>query len=193
MAKMTFTLQCRLEYFPSLVKGAIMRIIYQTLLSFLIIKLSRGDLLGLFGCEVAKPECPNDNVTFYFYTRETAKNPKLLSLNEPESFKSANFIENRPLIILIHGYTGDHDYSPNSHIRPAFFQRDEFNIVSIDYKPLAKYPCYLSAVRNIQTISNCTAQFIDYIIDNDFFSIEYIHLIGFSLGAQVMRLWWKCD
>lgn len=162
-----------------------MRIIYKTLFLFLILRISQGQSLGFFGCVTTKPECPNENVTFYFYTRETAENPKLLSLNEPESFNSANFIADRPLIILIHGYTGDHDYSPNSHIRPAFFERDEFNIVSIDYKTLAKYPCYLSAVRNIQTVSNCTAQFIDYIIDNDIFNVDSIHVIGFSLGAQV--------
>jgi pimeloyl-ACP methyl ester carboxylesterase len=160
--------------------------IYTTLFSIFIFRIANGQSLGFLGCVTTTPECPNENVTFYFYTRETAENPKLLSLTQPETFTSANFIVDRPLIILIHGYTGDHDYSPNSHIRPAFFERDEFNIVSIDYKPLAKYPCYLSAVRNIQTVSNCTAQFIDYIIDNEIFSLESIHVIGFSLGAQVI-------
>lgn len=169
-----------------------MRIIYKTLLSLFILGYSHGQSLGLLGCVTTKPECPNENVTFYFYTRETANNPKLLSISESESFSSANFIEDRPLIVLIHGYTGDHDYSPNSHIRPAFFEQDEFNIVSVDYKPLATYPCYLSAVRNIQTVSNCTAQLIDYIIDNDIFPLESIHVIGFSLGAQVTHaLWWS--
>lgn len=140
---------------------------------------------GSFGCITAIQECPNENVLFYFYTRNTSNNPLILSLKDKDSIKNANFLQDRPLIILIHGYTGDRNYSPNSHIRPAFFQKGEFNIISIDYANLAKYPCYFSAVKNIQTVSNCTAQLLDFILDTGVFNINSIHVIGFSLGAQV--------
>ncbi|KAG5675550.1 hypothetical protein PVAND_005446 [Polypedilum vanderplanki] len=153
-----------------------------------LIKYSITQSSNLFGCLITQPECPNSNISFYLYTRETQDNPMRLDLNEPTSVKNAKYAQHQPLIIIIHGYTGDKDYSPNSHLRPAYFQRGEFNIISVDYNELAKYPCYFSAVTNTRTVANCTAQLIDFIIDNEIFNIESIHVIGFSLGAQTAGL-----
>lgn len=150
--------------------------------AYFVKKYTHSQSTGYFGCISTHQECPNENVTFFLYTRSTADNPELLDLR---TIKNANFVKDRPMILLIHGYTGDKDYSPNSHIRPAIFQKDDFNVISIDYSVLAEYPCYLTAVQNLPTIANCTAQFLDFIIDNQIFSIDSIHVIGFSLGAQV--------
>jgi pimeloyl-ACP methyl ester carboxylesterase len=144
----------------------------------------KGCVPTIFECYKTTEICPNNNITFYLYTRNSENNPQLLDLRNPESVIQANFIKNKKLIFLIHGYTGDKDYSPNSHIRPALFQKDDFNVISIDYSPLAKYPCYFSAVGNLPTVANCSAQFLDFIIDNELFDIDSIHVIGFSLGAQ---------
>jgi pimeloyl-ACP methyl ester carboxylesterase len=138
----------------------------------------------IFGCYKTAEVCPNDNITFYLYTRSSENDPQLLNLSDPDSVTNANFVKDKKLIFLIHGYTGDKDYSPNSHIRPALFQKDDFNVVSIDYSPLAKYPCYFTAVDNLPTVANCSAQFLDFIIDQELFDIDSIHVIGFSLGAQ---------
>lgn len=154
-------------------------------IAYFLKKYTHSQSTGYLGCLTTNKECPNDNISFFFYTKSTSKNPIVLDLKRKETFINANFIKDRPLILLIHGYTGDKDYSPNSHIRPALFQRDDFNVISLDYSVLAKYPCYITAVGNLPTIANCTAQFLDYIIDNQFFSIDSIHVIGFSLGAQV--------
>lgn len=139
----------------------------------------------LFGCKVTQPECPNTDITFFLYTRDTQDDPVQLDLSDPSSVIRANYAINRPLKVLIHGFTGHKDYSPNSHLRPAYFEHNEYNIVSVDYKQLAKSPCYISAVRNLQTVANCTAQLLNFFIDYNVFSLDYIHVIGFSLGAQV--------
>ena len=140
----------------------------------------------LMGCVETQPQCPNENITFWFYTREKEWEPTVISLKDPESFELANFIKDRPLKIIIHGYTNSHDDAPNNYLRPAFFEKDEFNIISVDYESLAEAPCYISAVKNIQTVANCTAQLINYVIDNNIFSMDAIHVIGYSLGAQVI-------
>jgi pimeloyl-ACP methyl ester carboxylesterase len=135
-------------------------------------------------CFFIPPQCPNKNITFHLYTRDTQEKPHQLDLNKPKTITRAKFAKNRPLIILIHGYTGDKDYSPNMQVRPAYFKKNEFNVVSVDYKNLVLEPCYPFAVTNLPTVANCTAQLLDFVMDRNIFSLESIHVIGFSLGAQ---------
>uniref|UniRef100_A0A1B0CT57 Lipase domain-containing protein n=2 Tax=Lutzomyia longipalpis TaxID=7200 RepID=A0A1B0CT57_LUTLO len=92
------------------------------------------------------------------------------------------------VVILIHGYTGDHDYSPNSDIRPALFNYSEYNVISVDYGPIAESPCYLSSVRNLKVVANCTAQLIDHMVDQEISPLSAFHPIGFSLGAHVVGM-----
>lgn len=37
----------------------------------------------------------------------------------PESIEYARWVKGQPVKVLIHGYTGDKDYSPNTEIRPG--------------------------------------------------------------------------
>jgi pimeloyl-ACP methyl ester carboxylesterase len=135
----------------------------------------------LFGCFFTESRCPNENVTFHFYTRELQDSPLEINLHQ---LNSAIFLPNRPLIIIIHGYTGHRDDHPNPQLREAFFKRDNFNIISVDYMNLAPSPCYIHAVENLQTVANCTANLIDFLVDQELFTLDDIHVIGFSLGAQ---------
>ncbi|XP_055633634.1 lipase member H-A-like [Toxorhynchites rutilus septentrionalis] len=137
-----------------------------------------------FNCVNTERRCPNENVTFWLYTRETQKNPTQLNMFEPNTIKGAPFAFGRPLIVLIHGYTGHRDYAPNPTIRPAYLAYDEFNVISLDYNPLAQEPCYHHAVRNLPTVANCTAHLLDYMISQEMFTLSDIHVVGFSLGAQ---------
>ena len=136
-------------------------------------------------CVFTPAQCPNRNITFYLYTRATKDYPTQLDMYKPRNVLSAQYVKERPLIVIIHGYTGHHNFAPNDHIRPAFFKEDDFNIISVDYEPLAKEPCYPHAVENLPTVANCTAQLLDFLIDWKIFSLESIHVIGFSLGAKL--------
>lgn len=135
-------------------------------------------------CFFAEPKCPNKDVEFFLYTRESQDRPTKLDLSAPETVFTAKFVRGRPLIVMIHGYTGHKDFSPNKYLRPAYFRRDNFNIISLDYNNLAKEFCYITAVNNLPTVANCTAQLLDFLIDKNIFSLDAIHVIGFSLGAQ---------
>ncbi|XP_049778093.1 inactive pancreatic lipase-related protein 1-like [Schistocerca cancellata] len=145
---------------------------------------------GLFGrlfenCLSPPMECPNENIKFFLYTRETQDSPHLLDVNDPSSFKSAGFVKGKPLKILIHGYTGHRDFSPNTEIRPAYLQNGEYNVISVDYGPLAQEPCYIQAAYNTPLVGKCTAQLLDKLIDDGVVPLSDVHVIGFSLGAQV--------
>ncbi len=139
-------------------------------------------------CVTVPRICPNNDITFHLYTRETQDSPTQLDMNHPEDVKCANFVPGRPLIFLVHGYTGHKDFAPNNNIRPAYFESGDFNIISVDYGPIAKEPCYIQAVSNLKTVANCSAQLINYLVDEEIFDIDSIHVIGFSLGAQTSGL-----
>lgn len=116
--------------------------------------------------------------------RGTQTSPHLLDMKNLGTISSANFIPNRPLIVLIHGYTGHKDFPPNTSIRPAYFEKGEFNIISLDYNPLVREPCYVQALQNLKVVSKCTAQLLDYLIEQSKVTLDSIHVIGFSLGAH---------
>jgi hypothetical protein len=51
--------------------------------------------------------------------RANKDNPHKLLVNDATSLKSAPWVKDAPIKILIHGYTGHKDFSPNTEIRPG--------------------------------------------------------------------------
>ncbi|KAM3964258.1 pancreatic lipase-related protein 3 [Aphomia sociella] len=131
-------------------------------------------------------ECPNVNVTFWLYTRDNIDNPHELFALDKNSLESAPWIKDAPVKVISHGYTGHKDFAPNTELRPAYMQCCNYNIISIDYNPIARSPCYYSAAKNTELVGKCTAQLIDELVENHGFKLADFHLIGFSLGGQVV-------
>ncbi|XP_030383692.1 pancreatic triacylglycerol lipase-like [Scaptodrosophila lebanonensis] len=141
-------------------------------------------IVGLFdpACFVVRGDCPNKNITFWLYSNETRDSPVLLN---PLDLNPWDFQPPRPLKILIHGYTGYRDFAPSSTIRPALLDHEDVYVISIDYGPLVRDPCYVQAVQNVPLVSKCLAQFIDNLLDRGIIQSDQLHIIGFSLGGQV--------
>uniref|UniRef100_A0A1I8PI98 Lipase domain-containing protein n=2 Tax=Stomoxys calcitrans TaxID=35570 RepID=A0A1I8PI98_STOCA len=161
------------------------KIVHSVLFVIFCADLCHGNpFIGLFDpkCVVVQGDCPHENVTFWLYTNQTQSTPlKLDPLNlSPELFQPA-----KPLYIVIHGYTGDRDYSPNSYIRPALLESQDVYVISVDYGPLVPYPCYFAAVENLPLASKCLGQLINNMVERNIVVNDDIHMIGFSLGAQV--------
>lgn len=78
---------------------------------------------------------------------------------------------------------------PNPNIIcPAYFSQDEYNIITIDYHPIAtSLKCYAVAVQNLPIIAKCLTQFLIAILD-EYDQFKNVHAIGFSLGGQVAGL-----
>lgn len=67
-------------------------------------------------------------------------------------------------------------------INLEYFQRGDYNLFFVDWSVLVPAPCYPSAARNVRHTGVCIAQLVERILDS---GTDNIHLIGFSLGAQV--------
>lgn len=94
-----------------------------------------------------------------------------------------------PLKILIHGYTLNHDLSPNVELRPLLLQQQNTYVISVDYSPLSRLGCYFPwAVQNARLVGKCLAQLLNNLMDQGVYGPNDIHIIGFSLGGQVAGL-----
>ncbi|KAM8716959.1 hypothetical protein ACLKA7_003775 [Drosophila subpalustris] len=131
---------------------------------------------------VSSMECPNQNVTFWLYTNATSDAPVQLN---PLDLNPWDFQPPRPLKIILHGYTGHRDFAPNDRIRPVLLDNEDVYVISIDYGPLVRYPCYVQAVQNLPLVSKCLGQLINNLVERAIVQHELIHIIGFSLGGQL--------
>ncbi|VVD04615.1 unnamed protein product [Leptidea sinapis] len=129
-------------------------------------------------------KCPNENISFWLYTRANQNNPQEINVSDSKSLLDAPWVLDAPIKVLIHGYTGYRDFSPNTEIRPVYLECCNYNIISLDYNKLALEGCYIEAVYNTQLVGMCTAQLIDHLVDLGL-RLKDFHVIGFSLGAHV--------
>lgn len=58
-------------------------------------------------------------------------------------------------------------------------------MISVDYSPISRDKCYVASVKNVPVIAKCTAQLIEALMQRGYFELRDLHVIGFSLGAQI--------
>lgn len=99
------------------------------------------------------------------------------------------FEPQRHLEILIHGFNLNKDDSPNAELRPLLLEHVDTDVISVDFGPLVPMPCiYPWSIKNTLLVAKCLGQLLNMFINQDIYKPDQIHLIGFSLGAQVAGL-----
>ena len=64
---------------------------------------------------------------------------------------------------------------------------EDCNVISVDWAPLAgPAPWYGIAVANLKKVGARTGQFIDFLRKNNQIVYEDLHVLGFSLGGQLV-------
>ncbi|KAK0167248.1 hypothetical protein PV327_004673 [Microctonus hyperodae] len=139
-------------------------------------------------CYDCQPNKIERDVTFYLHTRENPSIPYILKFkNEENLFKSPLNPYNQT-IIVIHGF-GESSLQLESSfsrtIRDVYLKRDIYNVILVDWRKLAAMPTYLTAARNVKKIAPYVARMVEWLINLNALSMPKIHIIGFSLGAQV--------
>ncbi|XP_039949734.1 inactive pancreatic lipase-related protein 1 [Bactrocera tryoni] len=138
-----------------------------------------------FDCIYVRDECPNEHIKFWLY-KNASSEPQLL---DPLNLIKADFEPRWPLKILIHGFNGNRYTSPNLESRSVLLRTQPVHVISVDYSRLAAFPCYYPwAVSNARVVARCLAQLTDNLIERGIYMDKDIHLIGFSLGAQIAGL-----
>lgn len=96
----------------------------------------------------------------------------------------AGFEPRKPLKVLIHGFHGDRDSSPNILLRPLLTTLN-YHVISPDFRNLAKEPCYSQAVQNAKVVGRCLAKLLTQLLNQRLVAEEDLHLIGYGLGAHI--------
>ncbi|XP_025159613.1 uncharacterized protein LOC105190890 isoform X3 [Harpegnathos saltator] len=127
--------------------------------------------------------CPDQEVTFYLYTKHNPDAGQQLLVNESASnLAGTNFVAKLATKIIIHGYNSDMQLDYLVDIRNEYLKKGGYNIIAVDWHRLAAAPCYPMAVHNVPHVGDCLAQMIERLKD---YGATDIHVIGFSLGAHV--------
>ncbi|XP_055376460.1 phospholipase A1 [Condylostylus longicornis] len=127
--------------------------------------------------------CPHPDVNFRIYSPKGYKKGLPLDVRNPFSLYASGFSKYRETAILIHGFNGTEQDEHFRYLRDAYLSRD-FNVVTVDWRPLTQYPCYLTALANTRLTAQCAAQVYAFLTHNGAIK-KKITCVGHSLGAHI--------
>ncbi|KAK7794209.1 hypothetical protein R5R35_012533 [Gryllus longicercus] len=120
-------------------------------------------------------------VLFLLYTRAHPLTPVVL---RNDSLEGSDFDVARSTVFVLHGFTGDSVSDSVTLVRDALLWAEEANVVAVDWAPLAAGPKYAEAVDNTRTVARALAGRVAALAAAGL-PLAQVHLLGFSLGAQV--------
>ncbi|EDW03347.1 GH11187, partial [Drosophila grimshawi] len=125
--------------------------------------------------------CPNSNITFWLYTKEEPLGRKLNELG----YQGDSFDISKEVKVLLHGYNGSSESTPNAEVRPELLKFHNLNVISVDYGNLMREPCYAESVANLHYVGRCVAEFLGNLLYNRHVLPQKLHIIGFDIGAHL--------
>ncbi|XP_012156886.1 pancreatic lipase-related protein 2 isoform X2 [Ceratitis capitata] len=127
--------------------------------------------------------CPHKYLGFHLYTEKSPRRGVTLNIHNPLSLFKGGFSRHRETAIIIHGFNGTAVDMHLQFLKDAYLSRD-FNVITVDWRPLTRYPCYLHALINTRLTAQCTAQVYSFLTHHGAIR-EKITCIGHSLGAHI--------
>ncbi|XP_076240643.1 pancreatic lipase-related protein 2-like [Calliopsis andreniformis] len=132
--------------------------------------------------------CPIDvhrDVEFHLYTRRNPIYPIKLNIRDSFTLWNSNFDVKCPTVIYIHGYSSSAYEGSAAAIRRAYLKRGRYNIILVDWSKLAALPWYVTAVQNTKIVGPYVARFVSFLDAVRAVPMSKLHVIGFSLGAEI--------
>ncbi|GBP79049.1 hypothetical protein EVAR_59966_1 [Eumeta japonica] len=93
--------------------------------------------------------CPNSEINFYLFTPERPYS-QWVDVRRTGSLERCGWKKARKNVFVVHGFNGTHSKSPMSVLRDAYLSRQDYNVFMVDWSPLTRFPCYLSALSNMK-------------------------------------------
>ncbi|XP_037958910.1 lipase member H-A [Teleopsis dalmanni] len=127
--------------------------------------------------------CPNPYIMHRLYTPQSLRHGVALNIHNPMTLYQGGFSRHRETVFIVHGFNGTAIDKHLQYLRDAYISRD-FNVITVDWRPLTRYPCYLHALVNTRLTAQCTAQIYSFLTHHGA-ERERITCVGHSLGAHI--------
>ncbi|KAJ8305424.1 hypothetical protein KUTeg_015969 [Tegillarca granosa] len=123
-----------------------------------------------FGALPKSPASVIENLTLF--TRNNINKGELIDFNNPYDIDLAYWSSGSPIKVVIHGYmsTGQEPWG-------------DFNVITVDWR-LGSHDLYKKSAANTRTVGAVIATILQSLQQTYDFSMEDVHIIGHSLGAQ---------
>jgi pimeloyl-ACP methyl ester carboxylesterase len=118
------------------------------------------------------------------YTRQNRDTPQVLNYLDDGSLDASNFDPSLPIKFLTHGFgeSGYHYWIQG--VKDAYLDREPMNVVAVDWQKGAEGLNYIRASVNTEIVGRMIGSLADLMYKRGA-DPKKMHLIGFSLGAQV--------
>merc|ERR1712241_1464813 len=125
-------------------------------------------------------------IRFYLWTRDNPIEDDYdeLFVDDEESILNSHFDGGKKTKVLAHGFTSNGLTSFVRNAREAYLEKEDCNVISVDWEPLARGPNYVKAARNAMPAGARTAKFLQSLMEASGAVLEDFHAIGYSLGGQ---------
>ena len=131
------------------------------------------------------PESPDQiNTRFFAFNHLIPSFSIEVKIEDKETF--GTIISNQSLVIIIHGFANDAKKPELIAIKDSLIRYANMaNVIMVDWNRGAIAPFYNQAVTNTQLVGRQIAILVDALHRKRSIDPSSVHLIGFSLGAQV--------
>ncbi|KZC09780.1 Pancreatic triacylglycerol lipase [Dufourea novaeangliae] len=124
-------------------------------------------------------------VSYLLYTRNGPKTGTQLYTNDTAGLAGSSFNPSRITKIITHGWKSSAMSAGLVDLKEAYLNYDDYNVIMIDWQPLAASTFYLGPMRNTEKVGKTAAEFIDFLVAETGLKTENVHFLGHSLGAHV--------
>ncbi|XP_015190440.1 PREDICTED: pancreatic triacylglycerol lipase-like isoform X3 [Polistes dominula] len=127
----------------------------------------------------------NKHISYILYTRFGPENGTKLMINDTAGLLNSDFKASRKTKFITHGWKSSSMSSGFINMKEAYLQHDDYNIILVDWEPLAASTFYLGPMQNTVSVGKDAANFIDFLVSETGLRVEDVHFLGHSLGAHV--------
>ncbi|EEC11226.1 Ves G 1 allergen precursor, putative, partial [Ixodes scapularis] len=142
----------------------------------------------IFSHFISLPSSPREvDTKFMLYSRKNRQVPVLLDYLRYESLGVDQFQRQKSLVFIVHGFGENGNATWILEMKDAFLEMEDVNVVAVDWNKGCPMPMYMTAAANTALVGRQIARLVEVLAHRhpDTVVPDKVHLVGFSLGAQV--------
>ncbi|XP_062609022.1 inactive pancreatic lipase-related protein 1-like [Saccostrea cucullata] len=133
------------------------------------------------------PQSPSTiDTTFNLYTRQNTDTAQILNPYDTNTVSSSHFDSSLPTVFITHGFQDTAKSGWPLDMKDALLQNGDLNVIAVDWSKGTDGLLYFQSVANTRLVGATIGNMIKTLQDSASLSVEEVHLIGHSLGAQIM-------